>query len=111
MAALARAIGKSAQHLTPYSTGKYKPGNELQEDLRKVGCDIEWLMTGISGSPSTAKTQISYWESRAGHFTDQERRDLDKFIKELLDEDNEVSRKNAMDVARIVLKQNKKKKE
>ncbi len=34
------------QTIQPYLSGKSKPGHALQEKLRKIGMDIEWLMTG-----------------------------------------------------------------
>lgn len=67
-------------------------------------------MTGSEHQP-VQENRLTYWESRTGHFTDQEKKDLDRFIKELLTEDDEEKRKGAMDVARVVLKQGKKKKE
>lgn len=44
--ALAEAIDVRPQALNTYIHDKSKPGNALQEKLRAVGCDIEWLMTG-----------------------------------------------------------------
>jgi repressor LexA len=41
----AEALGLPRQGLNPYFNG-IKPGNKLQEKLRAIGCDIEWLMTG-----------------------------------------------------------------
>lgn len=33
-------------HISPYLRGEKTPGPKLQERLRRLGCDIEWLMTG-----------------------------------------------------------------
>lgn len=46
--ALAKAMGVSPSTLSQYTTGKCIPGNIMQERLRSLGCDIEWLITGSS---------------------------------------------------------------
>lgn len=46
--ALAAAMGVSPSTLSQYTTGKCIPGNLMQERLRSLGCDIEWLITGSS---------------------------------------------------------------
>ncbi len=46
MAVFARALAMSPQALQNYLQGKMLPGNAVQEKLRALGCDIEWLMTG-----------------------------------------------------------------
>lgn len=43
----AKALGVSPQHLNAYLTGQRIPGNKMQDRLRKLGCDIGWLMTGL----------------------------------------------------------------
>jgi Fe2+ transport system protein FeoA len=45
-ARFAEALEMGAGPLQMYLTGDRTPGNELHERLRKLGCDIEWLMTG-----------------------------------------------------------------
>lgn len=45
---LAEAMGVSPSTLSQYTTGKCVPGNLMQERLRSLGCDIEWLITGSS---------------------------------------------------------------
>jgi SOS-response transcriptional repressor LexA len=42
----AEALGMSYENLYQYLSGKAKPGFKIQERLRALGCDIEWLMTG-----------------------------------------------------------------
>lgn len=43
---LAEMLGISTPTLSPYIKGHLKPGNEMQDKLRSIGCDVEWLMTG-----------------------------------------------------------------
>lgn len=44
---LADALHKPKQSLQPYLRNSSKPGPKLQSELRELGCDIEWLMTGV----------------------------------------------------------------
>lgn len=44
----------SPQDLNRYLSGKAVPGNKIQTRLRKLGCDIEWLMTGERDEKDTA---------------------------------------------------------
>lgn len=44
----ASQLGISASNLSQYLSGKSMPGNKMQERLRKLGCDITWLMTGMT---------------------------------------------------------------
>ncbi len=46
---LEEAMGIGGSSLSNYINGRSKPGHELQEKFRKVGCDVEWLMTGKEG--------------------------------------------------------------
>lgn len=46
-AEFAAALGMSYENLYQYLAGKAKPGNRLQERLRGLGADVEWLMTGV----------------------------------------------------------------
>ncbi len=54
VAKLAEALEMKPPSLHPYLVGKSTPGHRLQEKLRKVGCDIEWLMTGADSRKQTA---------------------------------------------------------
>lgn len=45
---LARQLGVTSSTLSQYATGKSIPGNTMQNRLREIGCDVEWLMTGNS---------------------------------------------------------------
>jgi transcriptional regulator with XRE-family HTH domain len=46
MAALARAIGVTPQTLNVYLSAKTRPGNAMQDRLRSLGADVEYIMTG-----------------------------------------------------------------
>ena len=46
MAEFARALEITPIYLSHYLSGRARPGNVMQEKLRSIGCDIEWLMTG-----------------------------------------------------------------
>jgi transcriptional regulator with XRE-family HTH domain len=107
---LADRVGSKKQNIAAYEQGRAEPSNEL---LMKIAAELKTTPGELLGTETTKveKTEkFTYWESRTGHFTEQEKKDLDKFIRELLTEDQD-KRKNAMDVARVVLKQGKKKKE
>ncbi|GAB1351061.1 hypothetical protein MASR1M107_32760 [Ignavibacteriales bacterium] len=45
---LAKELGVTSSTLSQYATGKSIPGNTMQNRLREIGCDVEWLMTGNS---------------------------------------------------------------
>lgn len=49
---LAKALGMTPQALTAYYQNRTKPGLVIQNKLREVGCDIEWLITGKESSQS-----------------------------------------------------------
>lgn len=42
----AKELGVSPGQAVQYLTGERIPGNKIQQKLRNIGCDIEWLMTG-----------------------------------------------------------------
>ncbi len=44
----AEELGITQGNLQLYLSGDRIPGNKLQQKLRELGCDIEWLMTGKS---------------------------------------------------------------
>lgn len=39
-------IGASSSQVTQLLNGERIPGNKIQDKLRQLGCDVEWLMTG-----------------------------------------------------------------
>jgi len=45
-AKFARAMGKDLTYFTPYYNGKSYLGGEILSKLVKLGCDINWLLTG-----------------------------------------------------------------
>jgi transcriptional regulator with XRE-family HTH domain len=49
-------LGISYQALTNYITGLARPGNKLQQRLRTIDCDVEWIMTGRSATLPTETT-------------------------------------------------------
>jgi transcriptional regulator with XRE-family HTH domain len=53
----AAALSISQELLSQYIHGKSLPGNKTQARLRQLGCDIEWLMTGISSQKEECKTE------------------------------------------------------
>jgi len=46
--AFALALDVSQPSASQYLNGARVPGNKMQSRLRDLGCDIEWLMTGVS---------------------------------------------------------------
>lgn len=57
LAEFARALDIKPQVLTAYLNGRSLPGPKMQERLQRVGCDINWLLSGqdLSGDSATAK--------------------------------------------------------
>ena len=43
---------RKPESLYQYLTGDHSPGRSMQERLRRLGCDIEWLMTGMKNPES-----------------------------------------------------------
>lgn len=43
---LARQLGIGRQQLNDYLSGRFQPGNKMQERLRELGCDTIQLITG-----------------------------------------------------------------
>jgi len=48
----------SSQNLHDYLSGRTNPGNEVQDKLRALGCNIEWLMTGKSAERKSDIDQL-----------------------------------------------------
>jgi transcriptional regulator with XRE-family HTH domain len=42
----ATALGMGQPSVSSYLNGSRTPGNKMQERLRELGCNIDWLMTG-----------------------------------------------------------------
>ena len=49
MTDFATALSMLPQTLNSYLSGASGIGSKMQEKLRELGCDIEWLMTGEKG--------------------------------------------------------------
>lgn len=66
--AFARALSISPQNLYQYMSGKSAPGAIIQDRLRDLGCDIEWLMTGKTSVEYKAQrenSEAAYWKEQA----------------------------------------------
>ena len=55
MAEYARALNIKPRQLYDYFNGKSLPGNKLQEKLRALGCDLNWLLTGLDREETNKK--------------------------------------------------------
>ena len=53
--AFAEELDIVSEGLSPYLNDKRKPGNKMQEKLRSLGCDINWLMTGLDREETNKK--------------------------------------------------------
>jgi transcriptional regulator with XRE-family HTH domain len=53
--AFASALGIVSEGISPYLSGKARPGNKMQDKLRALGCDIDWLMTGLDKEETNKK--------------------------------------------------------
>lgn len=65
----AKALGVSPQNLNSYLTGQRVPGNKMQRKLRVLGCDVGWLMTGLTreqAEQSLTRTATKIIEGRGG---------------------------------------------
>ncbi|MBN8547329.1 MAG: LexA family transcriptional regulator [Ignavibacteria bacterium] len=51
----AKSLDMLPQTLNSYLSGKITPGSELLIKLSEMGCDIEWLLTGRTGSDARAR--------------------------------------------------------
>lgn len=88
MTAFAVALGMRPQTLNNYLAGQMNPGNVLQARLRKLGCDIEWLMTGRTSYGKDLAQNRKIAELPPGYnlppdLTEKERRQIVRLINEL----------------------------
>lgn len=58
VSSLARAMGIKETSLSTYINGRSKPGASIQEKLRNVGANVEWIMTG--NNPALERLQSTY---------------------------------------------------
>jgi transcriptional regulator with XRE-family HTH domain len=104
--ALARALDVTPQTLNNYLNGRSVPGVRMQERLRKVGCDIEWLMTGEVSYRQKATTKRKVAELPEGYelppgLNAIERRQIALLIKKL-NKLNEADKEKAIRIIRTV---------
>lgn len=56
VSALCRALGKVTSYLNPYLAGRSAPGAVLLHQLEQLGCNTDWLLTGIGTMHNDAHT-------------------------------------------------------
>jgi len=103
IAAFGRATGKNSQFWYQYFNGSRRPGPDTQNLLRKVNCDVEYIMTGTYGSESSVREPLEKYGSN------EKIAELKKKIG-TLESENEMLRKAlAPEFVKVILKKNKKK--
>lgn len=60
---LTREMGIGVTSLANYINGRSRPGAELQEKLRKLGADVEWIMTGKEVATARAAWERAWYTS------------------------------------------------
>jgi transcriptional regulator with XRE-family HTH domain len=95
------ALGMSQPSVSSYLNGTHTPGNKVQERLRSLGCDIEWLMTGkLKGEQKQKKeTLISY----SGTPSPEVKKRIQR-LAEWMSNANEEDTKMLEQIARKILK-------
>ncbi len=69
LVALEKAMGLQKGSLSSYISGrKSKPGSEIQDKLRAVGADVEWIMTGERNDWGGLDLEIKRIEPMEGDF-------------------------------------------
>ncbi len=60
----ATALGMDSSGVKKYINNEFKPGPIMQDKLRELKCDIEWLMTGETKSADRVREkEIEYYKS------------------------------------------------
>jgi len=73
MSVFAETLSVTPQHLDAYLSGRQKPGNKMQSQLRELGCNIAWLIYGETEEEIQKK-----WEnSRIGRAMKYQDKDFD----------------------------------
>jgi transcriptional regulator with XRE-family HTH domain len=105
IAAFGRATGKNSQFWYQYFNGSRRPGPDTQNLLRKVNCDVEYIMTGnySSESPSSVREPLERYES------DEEIAELKKKIDALERENTALRGAFAPEILQVILNRMKKK--
>lgn len=60
ISAMSKAIGISQPNITRYVRGEVQPTKILFEKLLEVGCDLEWLLTGIPKNVNVVQNQREF---------------------------------------------------
>ena len=93
-------IGMSTQNLNLYISGKSGVGTKFLNRLRDIGCNIEWLMTGVEESPPPTPIALEIKESEANNYVMMEILNrvisLEKEVKELRDEKSKTQGQTAL---------------
>jgi transcriptional regulator with XRE-family HTH domain len=76
----ASRMGISQPAASQLLSGHYTPGARTQEKLRRLGCDIEWLMTGKSGYKVAEESEVYYLRQRVSEL-EKEKHDLARKLK------------------------------
>ncbi len=87
MAAFARDLRVSQAYIYQYLNGHKTPGIEMHERLRKLGADVEWIMTGNKAEEQqkerTRKAEVAIAFHAPGAMSEEQRKAIQKMIDEL----------------------------
>jgi transcriptional regulator with XRE-family HTH domain len=104
----AQLVGISNQHLNHILSGRQKIGPAILERLRRIGCDIDWLLTGEIGDDpaSRLRNRINELEARIVELEQQLRQKDEILARIIRDAEREIERLkfSASDSAHTLLK-------
>jgi transcriptional regulator with XRE-family HTH domain len=104
----ASLLGISNQYLSNILVGRQSIGPAILERLRKLGCDIDWLLTGEIGDDpaSRLRNRINELEARIIELEHQLRQKDEILARIIRDAEREIERLkfSASDTARSLLK-------
>ncbi len=106
IAAFGRATGKKSQFWYQYFNGSRRPGPDTQNLLRKVNCDIEYIMTGTYSGESISSVR----EPLGKYKSNEEIAELKKKIDALEKENTALRGAFAPEILQVILKRGKKRK-
>lgn len=106
IAAFGRATEKKSQFWYQYFNGSRRPGTDTQNLLRKVNCDIEYIMTGTHSGESISSVR----EPLGKYKSDEEIAELKKKIDTLERENAALRDAFAPEIVQVILKRGKKRK-
>jgi hypothetical protein len=104
IAAFGRATGKSSQFWYQYFNGSRRPGPDTQNLLRKVNCDIEYIMTGAENTGLTVREPLEKYKA------EEETKELKKRVDALEKENMALRDALAPHIVQVILKEIQKKK-